>query len=126
MTAALASAEVVLAVAGVLPGAADPEVTPDTGGSAGFLGFVFTFALALALVVLVVSLRRQLRAVDRNARAAGLPTPPRTAPTPPAAASELSGVPTPTPSDAAEGAEVEGEGAQGENGQGDDEPTGSA
>lgn len=52
----------------VVPVTTDPKVTPDDGGSPGFLGFVFTFAVALALVGLILSMRRHLRTVDRNAR----------------------------------------------------------
>jgi hypothetical protein len=76
---------------GLLPAATDPNVTPGPGGTGGFLGFVVTFLLAGALIALVLSLTRQLRKIDRNARAAALsddptdeaPTP---LPTPPTAA----------------------------------------
>ncbi|WP_029291760.1 hypothetical protein [Cellulomonas sp. HZM] len=46
-------------------------VTAAQGGSPGFLGFVFTFVLALAAAGLFLSLTKQLRKVDRRAKALG-------------------------------------------------------
>ncbi len=45
-----------------------PTVTAATGGSPGFLGFVFTFGLAAVAVLLFLSLTRHLRVVDRRAK----------------------------------------------------------
>lgn len=58
----------------VAPSPSPSDVTIDGTplGSPGFLGFVFTFALALAVVVLFLSLTKQLRVVDRRAKALGL------------------------------------------------------
>ena len=62
------------AVAAVLA-AATPSPTPaveleSTGaGSPGFVGFLVTFGLAVAVVLLVRSLSRHLRVVDRRAAA---------------------------------------------------------
>ena len=58
----------------VAPSPSPSDVTIDGTpvGSPGFLGFVFTFALALAVVFLFLSLTKQLRIVDRRAKALGL------------------------------------------------------
>lgn len=58
----------------VAPSPSPTEVAIDGTplGSPGFLGFVFTFALALAVVFLFLSLTKQLRIVDRRAKALGL------------------------------------------------------
>jgi hypothetical protein len=85
---------VIAALAGALL-ADDNDVTQGPGGTGTFLGFLFTFLLAGVLIVLALSLTRQLRKVDRNARAAGL--------LPESVTSESSGVPTPEVSDVAEG-----------------------
>lgn len=50
------------------PSPSDVLVSESTGGSPGFLGFVFTFALAVACVGIFLSLTRQLRRVDRRAK----------------------------------------------------------
>jgi len=54
------------------PYPSDITVTQSTGGSPGFLGFVFTFLLAVAAVLLFLSLTKQLRRVDRRAKQLGL------------------------------------------------------
>ncbi|GEK21265.1 hypothetical protein [Cellulomonas xylanilytica] len=66
-------------IAALLRVAPDPTPSPTDVtidgtplGSPGFLGFVFTFALALAVVFLFLSLTKQLRVVDRRAKALGL------------------------------------------------------
>lgn len=57
-----------LAAATPSPSPSDVLVSESTGGSPGFLGFVFTFALAVACVGIFLSLTRQLRRVDRRAK----------------------------------------------------------
>lgn len=54
------------------PSPSDVTIDGTPLGSPGFLGFVFTFALALAVVFLFLSLTKQLRIVDRRAKALGL------------------------------------------------------
>ena len=54
------------------PSPSDVTIDGTPLGSPGFLGFVFTFALAVAVVFLVLSLTKQLRVVDRRAKALGL------------------------------------------------------
>ena len=54
------------------PSPSDVTIDGTPVGSPGFLGFVFTFALALAVVFLFLSLTKQLRVVDRRAKALGL------------------------------------------------------
>lgn len=63
-----------IAVLLVAPSPTPSDVTIDGTpvGSPGFLGFVFTFALAIAVVFLFLSLTKQLRIVDRRAKALGL------------------------------------------------------
>jgi len=63
-----------LLLAAPAPSPSPSDVTIDGTplGSPGFLGFVFTFALALAVVFLFLSLTKQLRVVDRRAKALGL------------------------------------------------------
>ena len=53
------------------PSPSDLSIDPSQGGSPGFLGFVFTFLLAIAAVFLFLSLTKQMRRVDRNARRLG-------------------------------------------------------
>ena len=81
MISAVLAVAVPTAVAAVVPAAATPAPSPSPSsavtvdpnlGSPGILGFVFTFVLALALIALVLSLARQLRKVDRNARLAAV------------------------------------------------------
>jgi hypothetical protein len=64
----------IAAVLAAAPSPSPSEVTIDGTrvGSPGFLGFVFTFALAVAVVLLFLSLTKQLRVVDRRAKALGL------------------------------------------------------
>ena len=54
------------------PSPSDVTIDGTPLGSPGFLGFVFTFALAIAVVFLFLSLTKQLRVVDRRAKALGL------------------------------------------------------
>jgi len=54
------------------PSPSGVAVTAQTGGSPGFLGFVFTFLLAVAVVLLFLSLTKHLRIVDRRAKQQGL------------------------------------------------------
>ena len=54
------------------PSPTDVSIDGTPLGSPGFLGFVFTFVLALAVVFLFLSLTKQLRVVDRRAKALGL------------------------------------------------------
>ncbi|WP_315096350.1 hypothetical protein [uncultured Cellulomonas sp.] len=54
------------------PSPSDVSIDGTPLGSPGFLGFVFTFALAIAVVFLFLSLTKQLRVVDRRAKALGL------------------------------------------------------
>lgn len=61
-----------LAVPAPSPSPSDVSIDGTPLGSPGFLGFVFTFALAIAVVFLFLSLTKQLRKVDRRARAMGL------------------------------------------------------
>ncbi len=84
----------------VSPLTVDPSVTPDDGGSPGFLGFVFTFALAVVLILLALSLARQLRKVNRNAPPDEPPAEPEA---PASTTSEQLGGRAPTSSDVAEG-----------------------
>ncbi|WP_421732574.1 hypothetical protein [Cellulomonas sp.] len=64
----------IAALLAVAPSPSPSDVTIDGTpvGSPGFLGFVFTFALAIAVVFLFLSLTKQLRVVDRRAKALGL------------------------------------------------------
>ncbi|MDQ0371923.1 hypothetical protein [Cellulomonas humilata] len=61
-----------LAVPAPSPSPSDVTIDGTPLGSPGFLGFVFTFALAIAVVFLFLSLTKQLRIVDRRAKALGL------------------------------------------------------
>ena len=61
-----------LAASAPSPSPSDVTIDGTPVGSPGFLGFVFTFALALAVVFLFLSLTKQLRIVDRRAKALGL------------------------------------------------------
>ena len=75
--AVLAPVHPVAALTSAAVAAPSPPPTPaaqvdPTFGSPGILGFVFTFLVALALIGLVMSLARQLRRVDRNARLAAV------------------------------------------------------
>jgi hypothetical protein len=54
------------------PSPTDVNIDGSPVGSPGFLGFVFTFLLAVALVFLFLSLTKQMRKVDRRAKALGL------------------------------------------------------
>ena len=54
------------------PSPTDVSIDGTPLGSPGFLGFVFTFAVAVAAVFLFRSLTKQLRVVDRRAKAQGL------------------------------------------------------
>ena len=54
------------------PSPSDVTIDGTPVGSPGFLGFVFTFVLAIAVVFLFLSLTKQLRVVDRRAKALGL------------------------------------------------------
>ncbi len=95
---------VAVAVRFVVPVTTDPKVTPDDGGSPGFLGFVWTFAIALALVGLILSMRRHLRTVDRNARLQGVSEDGDAGtPSTPEGTSEQVVAPTTTSSDAGSG-----------------------
>jgi hypothetical protein len=62
----------VLVLAVPSPSPSDVTIDGTPLGSPGFLGFVFTFALAVAVVFLFLSLTKQLRVVDRRAKALGL------------------------------------------------------
>ena len=64
----------VLAAPDPSPSPSDVTIDGTPLGSPGFLGFVFTFGLALAVVFLFLSLTKQLRIVDRRAKALGLTT----------------------------------------------------
>jgi hypothetical protein len=48
------------------------SIDPTQGGSPGFLGFVFTFLVAIAALFLFLSLTKQMRRVDRNAKRLGI------------------------------------------------------
>ncbi|WP_034610893.1 hypothetical protein [Cellulomonas sp. URHD0024] len=54
------------------PSPSDLSIDATHGGSPGFLGFVFTFLVALAALFLFLSLTKQMRRVDRNAKRLGL------------------------------------------------------
>jgi len=67
---------VIVSILGALiepsPSPTDVSIDGTPLGSPGFLGFVFTFAVAVAAVFLFRSLTKQLRVVDRRAKAQGL------------------------------------------------------
>lgn len=65
-------AALLLAVPTPSPSPSDVNIDGSPVGSPGFLGFVFTFLLAVALVFLFLSLTKQMRIVDRRAKALGL------------------------------------------------------
>ena len=69
----------ILAAPDPSPSPSDVTIDGTPLGSPGFLGFVFTFGLALAVVFLFLSLTKQLRIVDRRAKALGLDDDDRTA-----------------------------------------------
>ncbi|MBO3100495.1 hypothetical protein [Cellulomonas fengjieae] len=62
-------ATLLLAVPTPSPSPSDVTIDGTPLGSPGFLGFVFTFALAVAAVFLFLSLTKQMRVVDRRAKA---------------------------------------------------------